>query len=60
MTATINEEAASAVSSDLLRKARLALREAIADGEEHLRPILDEVEAALIEQIARARREVKR
>jgi hypothetical protein len=54
-----NEEGAlrGAPSLEALRHARAELRQAIADGAEHLRPVADEVEDVLIEQLAARGRE---
>lgn len=46
-----------APSIPALRKTRIALNEAVDDGAEYLRGLRDEVEAELIERLARARRE---
>lgn len=48
--------AASDPSIDTLRRARAALRQAIADGADHLEPVLDEAEDELIEALAARRR----
>ena len=62
MAATTRKEGALAAPSDpasidTLRKARTALLGAIRDGAGHLRPVLAEVEDALIDALARRRRE---
>jgi hypothetical protein len=52
MAATMTKEAAPAVPTiDSLRRARVALNAAIADGADHLVELRDLVEDALIEQI---------
>jgi hypothetical protein len=48
---------AGALSVDTLRRTRTALLAAIRDGAVYLLPLLDDVEDALIEAIAKRRRE---